>query len=435
MREKAMRISRFSTPFSFAVACLQCDDGPMKPTRREFLAGVAALPLAGAAANGAPAEQKPTNANLGSLFPQLEKLTNPSTYSLSFLNESMRSVEDFRRVGREKVLELLHYRPEKVNPKAEVIERVERDDHVREKVLFNTSPHFRVPAYVLIPKGLKKPAPAIVDLHSHGGMFLFGKEKVIDLGKNHTTMTNYHRVNYDSRPTATEFVKRGYVVISIDALFFGERRVLLDEDLKYGYDRAKYSAEDVSHLNQKCRSKERTLVNALAFAGMTWPGIVFWDDMRTVDYLVSRPEVDPKRLGCLGISMGGYRTLFLAALDERIKAACITGFMSTVQPMMKAHVDTHSNIHFVHGLHQYLDWPDVASLHVPMPLMVQQCSQDRLFPLQGMKDSLEKIEKVYEKAKCKDQFVGRFYDAPHQFTTKMQDEAFVWFDSHMKEGK
>lgn len=404
----------------------------MEPSRRDFLAATGAISTLGATGLSAPPELKPTNANLGSLFPQIETLASPPHYSLSFLNETARSIEDFRRAGREKVFELLHYRPEKVEPKAEVVERVELDDHIREKVLFSTSPHFRVPAYVLIPKGLKKPAPAIVDLHSHGGMFLFGKEKVVDLGKNHPTMTDYHRRNYDGRPTATGFVKRGYVVITIDALFFGERRVLLDEDLKYGYDRSKYSTEDVSHLNQKCRGKERTLVNALAFAGMTWPGIVFWDDLRTVDYLVSRPEVDPKRLGCLGISMGGYRTMFLAALDERIKAACITGFMSTVQPMIKAHVDTHSNIHFIHGLHRYLDWPDVASLHAPMPLLVQQCSQDRLFPLQGMKDSLTKIAKVYEKAKCKEQFSGRFYDAPHQFTTTMQDEAFEWFDKQLK---
>src|SRR5205823_4794770 len=117
-------------------------------------------------------------------------------------------------------------------------------DYVREKITFATTPHFRVPAYVLIPKGAKK-APAIVDLHSHGGMFLFGKEKVIDLGDNHPTMTAYHRGNYDGRPTATELVRRGYVVLTIDAFMFGERRAMLDADLKHGWDRARYSDEVV----------------------------------------------------------------------------------------------------------------------------------------------------------------------------------------------
>ncbi len=65
--------------------------------------------------------------------------------------------------------------------------------------------------------------------------------------------------------------------------------------------------------------------------GTTWQGIVHWDDIRTVDYLASRPEVDPSRIGCLGIPMGGYRTDFLAALDDRIQCAVSVGWMSTLR--------------------------------------------------------------------------------------------------------
>src|SRR5581483_12293346 len=122
---------------------------------------------------------------------------------------------------------------------------------------------------------------------------------VIDLGQNHPAMVEYHKRNYDGRPTATELVRRGYVVMSIDAFMFGERRAMVDADLKHGWDRARYSLEDVRTLNQACRAKETTLAKSMVFAGLTWPGIVFWDDIRTVDYLVTRPEVDPKRLGCL----------------------------------------------------------------------------------------------------------------------------------------
>jgi dienelactone hydrolase len=188
----------------------------------------------------------------------------------------------------------------------------------------------------------------------------------------------------------------------------------------------------VKHLNQQCRSKETTLAKALAFAGLTWPGIVAWDDIRTVDYLATRPEVDASRIGCLGISMGGYRTIYLAALDERIKAACITGFLSTVRPMIKTHIDTHSWVHFLPGLHRWLDLPDVASMHAPKPLLVQQCAQDRLFPPEGMKESVDRIAAVYRKAGVADQFSGRFYDAPHIFNRTMQDEAFAWLDKHLK---
>lgn len=418
------------------------------PTRRTFLESVAALPaafmvpsLAGQEARAdlpaldmadAPRELKPTGSNLGSLFGQVEKLTDPPEYSLSFLGDRFRDLNEQKAEARKRVFDLLGYRPEKVDPKPEVVERVERDGYVREKVIFSTGPHFRVPAHVLIPKKLTKPAPAIVDLHSHGGMFLFGKEKVIDLGRNHPVMVDYHERNYAGRPTSTELVRRGYVVISIDAFMFGERRLIMDEDIRYGWDRSRYSREDVAHLNQKCRNKETTLAKTLALAGLTWPGIVFWDDIRTVDYLVTRKEVDPGRIGCVGISMGGYRTTYLAALDERIKAACVVGFMSTVRPMMKAHIDTHSWVHFLPGLHQLLDLPDVAGLTAPRHLMVQQCSQDRLFPPEGMADSVKRIAAIYAKAGMKDHFQGRFYDEPHRFTIKMQDEAFEWFDGILK---
>src|SRR5437588_1687881 len=115
-------------------------------------------------------------------------------------------------------------------------------------------------------------------------MFLFGKEKVVDLGDNHPVMTGYHEQNYDCQPTATALVRRGYVVITIDAFMFGERRTMLDADLKAGWDRSRYTMQDVQRLNQQCRAKETTLAKALTFAGLTWAGIVAWDDMRTVDY-------------------------------------------------------------------------------------------------------------------------------------------------------
>jgi dienelactone hydrolase len=375
-----------------------------------------------------PRDLHPTAADLGSAFLDVQRLADESSYPWSFLSDRFGGPDEFKAAAREKILELLLYRPAEVDPQPEVLERVDRGDHLREKVLFSTSPHFRVPAYVLIPKGLQQPAPAIVDLHSHGGMFLFGKEKVVDLGDNHSAMTAYHEQNYDSRPTATALVRRGYVVITIDAFMFGERRTMLDADLHHGWDRSRYSLEDVAHLNQQCRRKETTLAKALAFAGLTWPGLVFWDDTRTVDYLVTRPEVDPRRIGCLGISMGGYRAIYLSALDDRIAAGCIVGFMSTVKSMIQAHLDTHPWVHYLPGLHRFLDLPDVASLAAPRPLLVQQCSQDRLFPPHGMEKAVEKIAAVYKKVGVRDRFVARFYDAPHRFTMGMQEEAFAWFD-------
>jgi dienelactone hydrolase len=416
-------------------------DATLTPSRRTFLGAVGALAADGLAAGDGPRPAiapdppralKPSSADLGSLFADVDRLAGAPAYDLSFVGDRFRRLEDFQKAARPRVLELLLYRPEKVDPRPEVIDRTDCGAYVREKVAFSTTPHFRVPAYVLVPKGLTKPAPAVLDLHSHGGMFLFGKEKVVDLDRNHPAMVEYHRAHYDGRPTAAAFARRGYVVISIDAFMFGERRLLLDADLKYGWDRSKYSLDDVRHLNAVCRAKEPTLVKGLTLAGTTWPGLVFWDDMRTVDYLLTRPEVDAARLGCVGVSMGGYRSCYLAALDGRIAAACVTGFMSTVRPMVRAHLDIHSLIHFLPGLSRALDLPDVATLHAPKPLLVQQCARDQLFPPEGMKEAVKKIAAVYEKAGARDRFTARSYEVPHQFSRPMQDEALDWFDRQLK---
>lgn len=379
-----------------------------------------------------PRDLQPTQANMGSLFPQIQQLAASCDYPYSFLSGKFDTLAEFKTAGRQKLQEAFVYQPPRVDPQAEVIDRQDLGGFIREKVLFNTSPDFRIAGYVHIPKNRTAPGPAIVDLHSHGGMFLFGKEKVIDFGQNHPVMTAYHARNYGGRPTTTALVRRGYVVITIDAFMFGERRLMMDDDLKYGWDRAKYSLEVANHLNQRCRGKETTLAKSMAYAGITWPGLITWDDMRTVDYLATRPEVDPQRIGCVGVSLGGWRTLMLAGMDERIAAACVVGFMSTVKPMLHHHIDTHSWSHFVPGLHQYLDLPDVVSMMAPKPLMVQQCREDGLFPPQGMQDSVDKIAAIYEKAGVKDRFAGRFYDGGHRFDVPMQEDAFDWFDQQLK---
>jgi hypothetical protein len=115
-----------------------------------------------------------------------------------------------------------------------------------------------------------------------------------------------------------------------------------------------------------------------------------------------------------------------------VGAACVTGFMSIVRPMIRAHLDIHSWVHFVPGLHRFLDLADVAALAAPRPLLVQPCRQDALFPPAGMKDAVAQIAAAYAKADVRDRFSGRFYDVPQLFSRAMQEEAFAWLDRQLK---
>jgi len=376
---------------------------------------------------GSMSELKPSGADTGNLYPFMEALAKKSRFSLSFLSRKYKNIEEFKKMAREKFFELLYYKPEKVDFKPEVVERVDKGDYIREKVYFNTTPLFRVPAYVLIPKKGKSPFPAVVDLHSHGAMYQFGKEKVIEVENEHPSIVDYKKKYYGSQSDSVALVKNGFVVISIDAFYFGERRAIFDNDIELGKKLiSELTVKDVDYLNRKAAENETNIAKCLILAGVTWPGIIMWDDIRTVDYLSTRPEVDPNRIGCWGLSMGGFRTTHLCGLDERIKCAVIVGFMSSYTPMLKAHIRTHTWINYVPGFYNYFDFPDIASIMVPKPLMVQHCSKDELFPLEGMKASSEKIAEVYRLNNAEDKFQSRFFDHPHMFSKEMQEVALEW---------
>lgn len=185
-----------------------------QPDRREFLASICLLSLLGAtdleasgdvsSVTADPARPLlPTSADLGTNFAAIEQIAATCQPTVFPIGQEVELNDAFRTAAREKMRNVLSYEPPRVEFNPELVERVDCGDHWRERVRISTTPWFRIPAFVLIPKGLKESTPAIVDLYSHGGMFLFGKEKVIDLGTNHPAMTKYHEQNYGGRPTAT----------------------------------------------------------------------------------------------------------------------------------------------------------------------------------------------------------------------------------------
>jgi dienelactone hydrolase len=326
------------------------------------------------------------------------------------------------------LLELLHYAPAACSPAAEVVGRVDCGDYVREQVWFNTTPDVRVPAFVLVPKNAPKPMPAIVALHDHGGFYLWGKEKIVEMPNEHPVLTNFKRQYYGGRSIATELARRGYVVAVIDMFYWGERRMLLDDDPADWRERpASLTRERIQTFNSRAGQNEQLVGRTIFAAGFTWPGVIFWDDVRTVDYLLTRPDVDPRRIGCVGLSVGGLRSCHLAALDERIRAAVVVGWMASFPWQLKKHVrNTIGYTKVVPGLYRYLDYPDVASLALPTPLLVINGAKDGLFNQEGVKASFEKLAACYAKAGVPSHCRTRLYDTPHEFNDEMQAEAWAW---------
>ncbi|MFO0892053.1 MAG: alpha/beta hydrolase family protein [Isosphaeraceae bacterium] len=369
-----------------------------------------------------------TGSDIGSLYPFVERQAVRGEFPLSFLREEFRDLADWKRRARGRLLELLHYTPPKTDPRPEVLGRHDRGEYVEEHVVFSTTPDLRVPASVLIPKRREAKAPAIVALHDHGGFYLWGREKIVERPDEHPTLREFKRGAYAGRSIASELARRGYVVIAIDMFYWGERRMILDDDPEDWRTRPRSMPDQrVAAFNQRAGQAEQLVGRTIYSAGFTWSGVMFWDDIRTVDYLATRPEVDPDRIGCVGLSVGGLRSCHLAALDDRIKAAVVVGWMTSFPTQLKSRIrHTIGHTKLVPGLMREMDYPDVASLAMPAALLVINGSKDTLFEPAGVQASFAKLGRCYAKAGVPEKLRTRLYETPHEFNAEMQAEAWEW---------
>ncbi len=413
--------------------------------RRDFFAQTAAALGAGvlAAQTSTAAAQQPVSSSpptlntappkvgshLGNLYSFVKSQAAGPDFPLSYLNKEFTDLAEWKRRGRARLQELMYYSPAKCEPRPEISGRRDRGDYIQETLTFQTTPDIRVPAFLLIPKNAKQPAPAIIALHDHGGFYMWGKEKLVDNDQEHPTVTEHKRA-YDNRSIAVEMVRRGYVVLVIDMLYWGQRRMVMDDDPADWRERSlSMPTERVVEFNRRAAANEQLLGRSIYAAGFTWGGVMFMDDVRSVDYLVSRPEVDPERIGCVGHSIGGLRATHLASLDDRVKAAVVSGWMCSFPYQLEKNVrSTIGHTKLLPGLYRDMDYPDVAALAAPCAMMVINGSQDALFNLEGVHASFAKLKACYEKAGAPQKLRTLLYDRPHEFNSAMQAEAWNWFD-------
>lgn len=381
---------------------------------------------------GAIAQRQRTESLLGSLAPIINGIHNDRGFPMDFAHKGKLSVAEWRDRGRAEVQRAFSYSPSKVPIDMQVHSVVKRDGYEIRTISFAGSKYYRIPAFLLVPEG-KGPFPGVVALHDHGGWFMHGKEKLVAMEGEHVAVTEFRKDSYGGRPWAEALAKRGFVVIVPDAFYWGDRRLKYDQmpdDLQSrvaGMDPS--TTEYVRTMNRYLVDRTTDLHIRMSFAGMTWGGIITYDDRRAVDLLESMPEVRSGSIGCAGLSGGGFRSTYLAGMEPRIKAAVIVGWMTSLPTTTNIPYPVHRDMFDPFGVHSNLDHPDVATLAAPdCAIFVQNCGRDRLFTRAGMDAAVEKIRDVYAKLKQPARFEGRYYDVPHQFNPQMQDEAFDWLE-------
>jgi dienelactone hydrolase len=159
----------------------------------------------------------------------------------------------------------------------------------------------------------------------------------------------------------------------------------------------------------------------------------YGDDSRCIDYLVSRKEVDPERIGCTGLSGGGWRTNIMAALEPRIKAAVSVGWMTTGDAQQPYNVSgAIGTFCLLPGVWNRIDIPDLIAMAAPKAVMVVSGTQDRLFPPLGQREAARLIADAYQWAGCPERFRNFAPEKEHCYDAEIQSEALAWFDTHLK---
>ena len=419
---------------------------------RPFALGVVGWMLLARGSEGAPPEtkvadrpvvvytedalgRKPLN-NYGSLEAPIQAIRSHRPLDLNAATwrkaHPDRPHEEWAKEARECLRAGLHYDLPPVDLKAQTLGRWETDSFVRETIEFNTTPWFRVPGYFYIPKNVPLPAPALLVLHEWGGPMLFGADRVS--GEPVHPVIVKHRDTYTSgRPLADWYVSHGYAVLVIDAYHFGKRAPRGVGGLPETYDPAKLDDATLEKYEDLARQLLYLGVRQLNWAGTTWAGVNFGDDSRCVDYLLSRKEVDGSRIGCTGLSGGGWRTNIIAALEPRVKVTVPVGWMTTSDTQQSYNVSgAIGTFCLLPGVWDRIDIPDLIAMSAPRASMVVSATKDILFPPLGQSEAARQISEAYEWAKVGNRFNNYTPAKPHCYDEEIQEKALAWFDLHLK---
>ncbi len=313
--------------------------------------------------------------------------------------QAVKTPDDWKHLKKELRSELfemlgLDPLPPKTDLKAVVTGKVEHEEFTVENVHFQSKPHLYVTGNLYLPKNRKanEKLPAILYVCGHGGV----KKNGISYG---------NKVHYQHH--GAWFARNGYVCLTIDTLQLGEIEGMHHGTYKY----------------------KEWWWNA---RGYTSAGVEAWNCIRALDYLESRKEVDAKKMGVTGRSGGGAYSWWVTALDDRIQAAVpVAGITSLHNHVVDGTVEGHCDCMFQVNTYRW-DYPLVAALAAPRPLLISNSDQDRIFPLEGVVDVYSKIRHLYSLHKEPRKLGLQITEGPHLDTQQLRIHAFHWFNKYLK---
>ena len=347
-----------------------------------------------------------------------DSLIKDLTYPLAWGHSNITDFNAWREVARQKVFDCMLTPPPSPADgyDMKVLLEEQRDGYKARKIEIRLSRYYTVPAYILIPDG-KGPFPAVNALHDHGAHLFIGKEKMIRPLASEDSMVKADAEEWAQQLYEGQFVgdylaKHGYVVFSADAPMWGER------GQQEGPKRDRYDM----------------IAGNMMMYGIDLSAYMTYDDISGTEFLSTLPEVDASRIGCMGCSMGGYRAWMLSALSDYIKAGASVCWMTTTDEQMTFKYKRTENGGFANcfpGLRRWLDYPHVASIACPKPMLFINGSQDKLFPIPASEKAFKTMHDVWDSQGANEKLETELWDIPHSCPVRAQERVLQFFQKNL----
>ncbi len=301
---------------------------------------------------------------------------------------------DRQKQVREKLVRILGPLPEKTPLNARVTGVIKRDDFRVEKVIYESLPNYYVTAALFIPKKARK-APAVIYASGH-------------------TSDGFRSDTYQH--IIINLVKKGFVVLAFDPIGQGERLQYFDP----ATGKSPFGA-----------TSEHSYPGAQCYVSGYSPTKYFvWDAIRSVDYLLTRKEVDPERIGMTGRSGGGTQTAFAAAYDQRIKAAAPECFITAMKYVLKSIGPQDAEQNLFHQIYEKLDHADLIEVRAPKPTLLVTTTRD-FFSIQGARETFKEAKAFYEALDAGENMHMVEDDSIHISTKKNREAMYAFFRKYL----
>ena len=343
-------------------------------------------------------------------------------YPLAWGNSQTKNFKKWKRQARQKVLECMGTSPNpskggglKTSPNPSEGGGLSNLQALKTYKVDIDRGWYHIPALLMVPEG-DGPFPAVNLLHDHGAHLFIGKEKMIrpvdDVEEVLQDADQWVEKLYGGQYLGNYLCSKGYVVLAADAPMWGER------GRAEGADRSQYDV----------------VAGNMMMYGLNLCAQMTYDDIATTRFLASLPMVDKARVGCVGFSMGGYRSWMLSALSDEIRAAAAVCWMVTTDVQMTWRYGRKENGGFANSiplLRQYMDYPHIASIACPKPMLFISGRQDKLFPVEGVERAFSIMHDVWRSQKADDMLQTELWDMPHECNKEVQERILHFLDEHL----